>query len=332
MLYVKPLSRAERITLQEMNKNHPDHWARARAQAVLLSGERHRLQEIARLYRVGRQTVSRWLKAWDKKGLAGLVDRPRSGRPRELSAAEEEQALETLEQEPRSIKRVLTELGKRFGKNISIETIRRLCKRAGLSWKRVRKSLKGKRDPQAFERSVERIAELLEREARDEIDLHYFDESGFTLVPCVPYAWQPLGETIGLPTSHSKRLNVLGFMTRDSELHSYVFDGTVNASVVVACFDDFAKTLKKDTVVVLDNSPLHTSWEFQQNLEDWSAKGLNLEFIAPYSPELNLIEILWRKIKYEWLPFSAYDSFSSLREKLTDILRNIGTEYRVAFR
>lgn len=331
MLYVKPLSKPENITLQEMHKNHPSHWARARAHAVLLSGERYRLQEIARLYQVSRQTVSRWLKAWDKKGLAGLVDQPRSGRPRKLSAGQEEEVIETLKQEPRSIKRVLAEVGKRFGKKIGITTIRRLCKRAGLSWKRMRKSLKGKRDPKAFEESVERLAELLEREAKGEIDVYYFDESGFTLVPCVPYAWQPLGETIGLPTSQSKRLNVLGFMNRDSEFHSHVFEGTVNASVVVACFEDFAQTREKDTVVVMDNSPLHTSQEFKQNLEDWDAKGLELEFIAPYSPELNPIEILWRKIKYEWLPFSAYDSFSSLREKLLDILRKIGTEYKIEF-
>ncbi|MFI3197268.1 MAG: transposase [Methylococcaceae bacterium] len=24
--------------------------------------------------------------------------------------------------------------------------------------------------------------------------------------------------------------------------------------------------------------------------------------IAPYSPDLNIIEIVWRKIKYEWMP------------------------------
>lgn len=29
----------------------------------------------------------------------------------------------------------------------------------------------------------------------------------------------------------------------------------------------------------------------------------------PYSPELNLIEILWRQMKYAWLPLSAYLSF-----------------------
>jgi transposase len=65
--------------------------------------------------------------------------------------------------------------------------------------------------------------------------------------------------------------------------------------------------------VVLDNASLHTSEAVAANRERWHANGLQLEFLAPYSPELNLIEILWRKIKYEWLPFSAYESFSSLR-------------------
>lgn len=100
---------------------------------------------------------------------------------------------------------------------------------------------------------------------------------------------------------------------------------------MIACFDAFAKTREKPTVVVLDNASLHTSEAVAANRERWHANGLQLEFLAPYSPELNLIEILWRKIKYEWLPFSAYESFSSLREELFKILRNIGTEYQIAF-
>ena len=51
---------------------------------------------------------------------------------------------------------------------------------------------------------------------KDKIDLCYFDESGFTLEPCVPYAWQPI-ETIEIPSSKSKCFNVLGFVNRDCE-------------------------------------------------------------------------------------------------------------------
>jgi transposase len=52
--------------------------------------------------------------------------------------------------------------------------------------------------------------------------------------------------------------------------------------------------------------------------------------ITPYSPELNIIEI-WRKIKYEWLPFSAYESFQSLKDALFEVLANIGKSYTIKF-
>ncbi|MDD5275924.1 MAG: transposase [Methylovulum sp.] len=35
----------------------------------------------------------------------------------------------------------------------------------------------------------------------------------------------------------------------------------------------------------------------------WTWNFLPIYFLPPYSPELSRIEILWRKIKYEWLPF-----------------------------
>ena len=107
MLYVNPLTRAEIVTLQEMHKNHPTYSVRMRAHGILMSYEGYRVQEIAQVYNVCRQSVSIWIRAWDSKGLLGLMDKPRRGRPRKLSPAEEVEALQWLEQEPRSINRVL---------------------------------------------------------------------------------------------------------------------------------------------------------------------------------------------------------------------------------
>ena len=331
MLYVNPLSEEERVTLEEMHKNHPLHWTRIRAHALLLSAQGYRVQAIAKLYKVCRQTVSTWIKMWEREGLVGLVDKARSGRPRQLTPVEEEEVLKCLQEDPRSIKRVLAELSKRWGIEVSRSTIKRLCKRAGLSWKRVRKSLKQKRDPEAFEKACALIEELMKQEAKKELDLYYFDESGFTLVPSVPYAWQPIGEHLEIPSSHSQRLNVVGFMNRDCHFESFVFEGSINSAVVVACLDEFVTRIEKKTVIIMDNAPVHTSDEFDENMEAWNEKGLFIEFIPPYSPELNLIEILWRKIKYEWLPFSAYDSFSSLKDKLFEVLRGIGEDFVIEF-
>ena len=53
--------------------------------------------------------------------------------------------------------------------------------------------------------------------------------------------------------------------------------------------------------------------------------------IAAYSPELNIIEIAWRKIKYEWMPFLAYESYESLKHGLYEILAGIGLKYKIQF-
>jgi hypothetical protein len=47
--------------------------------------------------------------------------------------------------------------------------------------------------------------------------------------------------------------------------------------------------------------------------------------------ELNLIEILWRFIKYEWLPLDAYKDWKTFVECLEKILREVGTNYVINF-
>lgn len=165
-----------------------------------------------------------------------------------------------------------------------------------------------------------------------EFDLYYCDEAGFSLTPTVPYAWQPIGQRLEISSSRSPQLNVLGFLRHDGEHFTpYVLQGTFDSSATIACVDHFCQNIRKPTTVVIDNSPLHTSNAFQSRIPDWESKDLYFWFLPPYSPELNLIELLWRKIKYQWIPRDAYESFAKLDEALTEILTAIGTEYKIAF-
>jgi transposase len=89
--------------------------------------------------------------------------------------------------------------------------------------------------------------------------------------------------------------------------------------------------IDKPTYVFIDNAPIHRSDIFFSNLSDWEQSGLYVIPLPAYAPELNIIEILWRKIKYEWLSFKATESLDSLRNELLHILKNIGTEYTIKF-
>ena len=84
-------------------------------------------------------------------------------------------------------------------------------------------------------------------------------------------------------------------------------------------------------MIVLDNAPTHRSAAFEAKLKGWQEEGMYLLFLPPYCPELNLIEILWRKLKYEWLPLSAYESFKQLSETTEETLKEVGTKYRLSF-
>ena len=129
-----------------------------------------------------------------------------------------------------------------------------------------------------------------------------------------------------------QRLNVLGFLTPDNQFESFYFEGTINTDVVIACFDKFARIkTEKLREVIIDNASIHTSSDFLLKLPEWEKKGVIVRSLPTYCSELNIIEILWRFIKYRWLPFKAYLSFKNLRNELENILKQIGSELRINF-
>jgi transposase len=331
MLFIGQLAPEEVITLEEMHKNHPRHLTRKRAHSLLLSHQGYSVPMICSINDVCRQTVSTLFHKWETQGLCGLVDRPGRGRPCILTEEQSVTVIKQIEKSPKSLKQVIADLAKEFNIKINVYLLRRLCKKTGLVWKRARRSLRSKRDQEKFDAATLELKELIQQFKDGKIDLRYFDEAGFTLVPSIPYAWQAPNTTIEIPCSKSKRLNVLGFLNRDCKFDSFVFEGSITSAIVVGCFDWFANQIEKTTVVVIDNASIHTSDEFTDAIEEWEKKGLIIYPLPKYSPELNIIEILWRRIKYDWLPFEAYESYAALKKELFDVLASIGESRSIVF-
>jgi transposase len=124
---------------------------------------------------------------------------------------------------------------------------------------------------------------------------------------------------------------VLGFLKRNNELVPYMVEGKIDTSVIVECVEHFSQQLAKRTYGFLDNAPVHRSQEFVEHSAQWVQRGLIVKYLPAYAPELNLIEVVWRFMKYYWLPFSAYTSFRCLYEAIAQILTGVGTEYTSAF-
>ena len=191
--------------------------------------------------------------------------------------------------------------------------------------------MKRKRNKVEFELKQEQIESLKRLEDSGYLDLYFGDESHFGLTPNVPYAWQTKENPILLPAAKGKFLNVIGLMTRKNKLFFEVLETTYNTDKVISYMDRFVAQTVKKTVVILDNSPIHKSKKFMAKIEEWKEKDVLIFFLPPYSPELNLIEILWRRIKYQWIPFDAYICFQNLKERLSYVLSNFGGKYDIIF-
>lgn len=331
MRFIQGLSNETIKLLQKVYKISKHHQVRQRAQCVLLSYQGYTTNELAHIFQVDRITIYNWFNAWDERHFAGLYDKKGRGRHPSFNADQKEQIREWSKMYPKNLNKILVLVREHFDMEVSKQTIKRVLKSLQFSWRRIRKKVRGEPDPLIYQERKEALDQLIEEDQQGIIDLRYFDESGFCLVPYVPYAWQEHGETIAVASGHSQRLNVLGFMNKNHELEAYCFECSITSEVVVRCFDDFCTNLQNPTVVVIDNASLHTSELFQNKLPEWEQKGLLVFYLPKYSPELNLIEILWRFMKYEWIEFSAYNSWSDLVNYVDEVIKNFGTKYKINF-
>lgn len=164
------------------------------------------------------------------------------------------------------------------------------------------------------------------------IELYFGDESGFTMQPYVPYAWQKKGQNYRA-RNKKKRLNVFGLMSLGGKLTVYHSEQPLDAIFIKTALDDFAKKVHdKLYVIVLDNGPIHHAKLVKDELEKWETRQMSIFFLPTYSPHLNPIEILWRFCKYRWLCKENYKTWAKLKKAILDIFKNFGVQYSINFK
>ncbi len=317
--------------LQRLYRQSRHHQVRQRSQCILLSLQSYSIAQLMDICGVSRKTIYNWFNSWEMQGLVGLYNRPGRGRKATFSLEQKQQIRDWAQQSPRQLKQVMEKVEAQWNISVSRQTIKRVLKAAGLSWHRFRRIVGGAPDQKEYADKQAQLEALKQLEDQGELDLYYLDESGFCLIPYIPYGWQPVGHTVGIDSQRSQRLNVLGLMTRGNRLQAYVSTQSITSEVVIACINEFFPTVSKRTVIVMDQASIHTSDAMQDNLEEWQQRQIELFWLPSYSPQLNLIEILWRFIKYEWIEISAYRSWQTLVEYVEKVLKEFGENYVINF-
>jgi transposase len=185
--------------------------------------------------------------------------------------------------------------------------------------------------PEVYQFKREILGRLENLSEANLIDLYYGDESRVSLEPCIPYGWQFPDEEVFMPSQKGAGLNCFALLKRNNQCLVETSKANINSSFILEKLENLSTGLEKLTVIVLDNARIHTSLVIKERLKTWQQRGLYIFYLPRYSPHLNIVEILWRKLKYEWLSPSDYQDKENLFYQIRSALKAVGESLFIKF-
>jgi transposase len=160
--------------------------------------------------------------------------------------------------------------------------------------------------------------------------LIFLDESGVTTQMTRLWGRAPKGERIAeaTPQGHWKVLTTLGAMSRRGIEAAMTIESATDGDVFTAYVEQvLGPKLKPGYVVVLDNLSAHKVKGIRELVE---ARGAQLLYLPPYSPDFNPIEQAWSKFK-QYLRTAKARTGEALEKAVTEALKTITADNAAAW-
>jgi hypothetical protein len=126
-----------------------------------------------------------------------------------------------------------------------------------------------------------------EKSTEDAARFSFLDESGINTGFTRIYGRAEIGERVFdyVPDCRFERLTILSSLKVDGTTESLVFEGALNGEMFKEYVEQcLAPTLKEGDIVIMDNLSSH---EVEGLEEIINARGAKIEYLPPYSPDLN---------------------------------------------
>ena len=156
---------------------------------------------------------------------------------------------------------------------------------------------KALRHPKADEGKRQSFKRRIERHKKSGKALIYIDESGFAHdMPHTHGYAQKGARCVGTKNWNAKgRTNVIGALMTGVLITTWLCNFNIDSDVFHAWITkDLLPKLPKQAVIVMDNATFHKRSDTQKAIKE---AGYFLEYLPPYSPDLNPIEHKWAQAK-----------------------------------
>lgn len=161
--------------------------------------------------------------------------------------------------------------------------------------------------------------------------MFYGDESHVSSEGYVPYGWQFPDEDVYIPVEKGYKINIWGLISRKNQIHWATTEQNIDSDFIFNQLEKLSFQIQKQTVLVLDNASVHKAKIIQNQLKYWQKRGLYVFYLPPYSPQLNIAETLWRKIKKEQIDPLNYIDKDMLFYSVSQCLAQIGNNWNINF-
>ena len=277
--------------------------------------------QIAKLSDAAPNTVTATIRTFIEKGIAGVEERKFYSPPSQLDPYRSRLISHFSEHPPRTLKEAAAEIERLTKVSFTLSHVRNFLIDIGLSRKKTG-SVPGALDDDKRKEQKSFINNRLETTLEDAKQgrkhVYFVDAAHFVLQPFLGFLWC-FQRCFVYSAAGRKRFNVLGALNAIThEVVTITNDSYINALSVCDLLRKLAEKHAEEIVTLFLDNARYQKCRVVQEL----ARKLKIEliYLPSYSPNLNLIERLWRHVKHQVLYSRYYDSFPKFKAAIMDCI------------
>jgi len=322
------LSAPEIATLRTRYKHERDRRIAERIQGIVLYAQGYTVTVLTQILFVREKTIEHWVETFRTGGLTALCAWRYAGSASQLSAAQWDLVETELARRPyRRAREVAVFIKDQFNLTYSERGIQALLRRKGYRYIKAR-LVPGKSDEDpdtTRQQQPDWVAAYQQHQAKlgPHDRVYFVDATHPTHNVRISYMWTKKGLRQRIRSnSGRKRYNILGaYCPLDQEYVDIRGTENVNAVTLTQLIEQIRSRHPEATRIVLylDNARYNHAKLVQEYI---AGTIVELHFLLSYSPNLNLIERLWRFLKDEVMD-AYYQTFDEFVAAIADVLDHL---------